>query len=510
MVVKLNYSFYLFFLYFFYIKFQFIQCVTDDGISEEETKNIKHLTHEVELQIYSQHSENVIALFCNNKELKCKNAYKEFIEASNELVDNEIVFVYVDTLTLPKTADNFEIKNVPKILTFRDFDPEKGYTFSKKYTKENIIEWFKLLPLPSIEVMDKTNVDKYVELQKKKGYASIIAFAIKNSDNAHKFVHFGETHKIPNLSVGLAYVEKEEETKIEIFNGPGSTIPNDLIRYKDVYIPDNNIWVSDKIYKFTKDYMDQFPIIINYSRKIIRPINNDIYFYIFSNLGDYSESLYAELYNVIKNYPEIKFVFPKSEEKSELFQLEHDMNLVCILDYRNASFDAVYQLLRPKKFIKEIDGDIKSEIVKNFIEDFYNNKITQYRKSQKPIKRREQQHYQIICTNNFESFVFDPERIVLIFYHVQGCKECKPILSFWESVSNYFHLENKYKNVLVATMDAKLNDMIDETVEFFPTLAIYPKGEDKLKRRKVFLFPVKLDTLIDIVDEMLEDIEEDL
>ncbi|CRG99404.1 protein disulfide isomerase, putative [Plasmodium relictum] len=508
MIVKLNYSFYLFFLYFFYINFQYIQSVIWDEISEEERKNIKHLTHDVELQIYSQHSQNVIALFCNDKELKCKNVYKEFVDASNELPGDEVVFVYVDTLALPKTADNFEIKIVPKILTFRDFDPEKGYTFIKKYTKNNILEWFRLLPVPSIEVMNISNVEKYVELQKKKGYASIIAFAVKNSDNAHKFFHFGETHKIPNLSVGLAYVEKEE--KIEIFNGPGSTIPNDLIKYKDVYRPDNNVWISDQIHKFTKDYMDQFPIIIDYSRKVIKPINNDIYFYIFSHIGDYSDSIYAELYNVIKNHPEIKFVFPKSEERSELFQVEHDINLICILDYRNASFDAVYQLLRPKKFIKKINEDIKSEIVEKFIEDFYNNKITQYRISEKPVKRRQQQHYQKICTNNFESFVFDPQRIILLFYHVQGCKECKPILSFWENVSNYFHLEHKYKNVLVATMDAKLNDMIDESIEFFPSLAIYPNGENKLKRRKVLLFPVKLDTLIDMVDEMLEDVEEDL
>ncbi|KAI4839428.1 protein disulfide-isomerase PDI-Trans [Plasmodium brasilianum] len=487
-----------------------VECAIWEGISDEEVKHVKHLTHDVELQIYSQHTSNCIALFCNNKELKCKNVYKEFVKASNELVGEDIIFVYVDTLTLEKTADNFDIKSIPKILTFRDFDPEKGYTFSKPYTKENIIEWFKLLPVPSIEIMDENNVDKYVDMQKKKGYASIIAYCIKGSDNLHKFVHFGETHKLQNLSVGLVYVKKEEETKIDISNGPGVTVPNDQIKYKDTYKPDNNIWSSEEILNFASEYMKQFPIIINYSRKIIKPMQNDLYLYIYIYPGEYSDALYSQLYSVIKANPQVKFVFPKSEEITDILGIETHANLLCIMDYSNASMDILYSSLRPKKYIKEIDGNIKVDDVSTFLDDFFTNKITQFKKSQKAIKRREKQEFQILCGNNFESFVFAPEKIVLVFYHVEGCKECTPLFSFWNSVANYFHLEYKYEDILVATMDAKLNDMVDETIDFYPSVAIYPKGENKLRRRKFLLFPIKLDTLIDIVDELLEDVTEDL
>ncbi|EUD68016.1 protein disulfide-isomerase [Plasmodium inui San Antonio 1] len=482
-----------------------------EGVTDGEAKNVKHLTHEVELQIYSQHTLNCIALFCNNKEVACKDVYKEFVKAADEIASDDIVFVYVDSITLKKTADNFDIKKVPKILTFKDFDPEKGYTFGKKYTKENIVEWFKLLPTPSIEVMEKDHVEKYVEMQKKKGYASIIAFCVKNSDHVHKFFHFGETHSLPNLAVGMVYTDLQSDVRIEISNGPGATIPEANTKYSDLYKPKNNVWVSSDILTFASEYMAQFPVIINYKRSLYKAQKGEIYVYLYPHFGHYSDALYVELAPVIRaHHPQLRFVFPKSDEVADLLGTEKGGNFILVVDYRDATVDVLFGLLRPKKYIKHLESDkIDAEQLTQAITQFYQNELPQIKKSQKEVKRREQQNYQIVCANNFDSLVLDPEKIVLLFYHVEGCKECKPLFSFWSHVSNFFHLENKYKKVLVATMDAKLNDMTDESVDFYPSVAIYPTGSNKLKRKRFLLFPLKLDTLIDMVDDLLE-VEEDL
>ncbi|EDL44999.1 protein disulfide isomerase [Plasmodium vivax India VII] len=476
-----------------------------EGVTDEEAKNVKHLTHEVELQIYSQHTLNCIALFCNNKEVACKDVYVEFVKAANELASDEIAFVYVDTIALKKTADNFDIQKIPKILTFKDFDPEKGYTFGKKYTKENIVEWFKLLPIPSIEVMEKDHVGKYVEMQKKKGYASIIAFCVKNSDHVHKFFHFGETHSLANLAVGMVYTDQESEVKIEISNGPGATIPSEQIKYNDVYKPQNNVWVSSDILKFASEYMAQFPVVLNYRRTLHKPQRGEIYVYLYGHYGHYSDALYAELAPVMRAH------HPQSDEVVDLLGSEQGGNFILVADYREATVDVLFGLLRPKKYIKQLQSEgINAEQLSQAISQFHQKELPQIKKSEKEVKRREQERYQMICANNFESFVLDPKKIVLMFYHVEGCKECKPLFSFWSRVSNFFHLENKYKDVLVATMDAKLNDMADESVDFYPSVAIYPTGSDKLKRKKFLLFPLKLETLIDLVDELMEDVQEDL
>lgn len=481
-----------------------------DNINEAERQHVKNLTHDVELQIYSQHSKNAIALFCNDEEPKCKNVYHEFVKASNELVGKEIAFVYVDTLLLPKTADNFDIRSVPKILTFRDYDAEKGYTFYDKHTKENIKKWFEALPIPSVEVMTLNSTEKYIEMQKKKGYAALLAYGVKNSNNVQKFFHFGETHSLQNLSVGLAYVEKEEDEKIEIFNGPGVTIPNENIKYKDTFVPKKEkTWVSEEISIFAAEYMKQFPIIINYSRKMTKPKDGDIYFYIFNFPTEYADATYAELYSVIIANPQMKFVFPISEERGELFGDIRENYMLSILDYRNASFDTPSQLLRPKKYFKTFNENIKASDASEFINDFNENKLKRFMKSEKPVKRLEITQFQKVCADNFETYVLDPEKIVLVFYHVEGCKECAPIFPFWEKVAHHFHLD--YKNVLVATMDSKLNDMFDEKVENFPSLVIYPTGNNKMRNKRNLLFPVKMETLEDIVDEFQEgDFSEEL
>ncbi|CDU17595.1 hypothetical protein YYC_02573 [Plasmodium yoelii 17X] len=499
-----NYTFiYFFFIIVFFFTPELFKCSIWEGVSDDFAKKVNHLTHEMELQIYSQHTQYCVALFCNHNEIKCKDVYKEFVSAANAIDKGDVVFVYIDTVKLAKTADNFEIKNVPKILIFRDYDPEKGYTFHKKYTKENIIEWLNTLPMPSVEVMDLGDVNKYVEINKKKGFASIIAYCTKGSKNCDKFVHFGETNKIPNLAIGLTYIDNNEEPRVEILNGPGSTIPNDSIKYKDIYKPTNNIWTSDSIWNFTNSYMNQFPIIINYTRKLMHPIKDEIYLYLYNEFGEYSDSTYVEVYGVIQKYNKIKFVFPRKEEFSEMFALEETNKYICIMDYTDANIDSAYVLLRPRKFVQKVEN-IKSEIVENFIENFYNNKLTQFRKSEKEVKRLHKQNYQILCSNNFESYVLDPNKLVLVFYHLHGCKECKPLFSFWEKVSNYFHLEYPKEDILVAAMDAKLNDMIDTSIKIYPSIGIYPKGVDKIKRRTHIMFPTKLETLIDVTEEILE------
>ncbi|GAB65767.1 protein disulfide isomerase, partial [Plasmodium cynomolgi strain B] len=464
-------------LLFLYVGFySFVNGSVWEGVTDEEAKNVKHLTHEVELQIYSQHTPNCIALFCNNKQETCKEVYKEFVKAANEIASDEVVFVYVDTITLKKTADNFDIKKIPKILTFKDFDPEKGYTFGKKYTKENIVEWFKLLPMPSIEVMEKEHVEKYVEMQKKKGYASIIAFCIKNSDHVHKFFHFGETHSLPNLAVGMVYTDMESDVKIEIYNGPGATIGDANTKYMDAYKPDNNVWVSSDILTFASEYMAQFPVVINYKRTLYKAKKGEIYVYLYSHFGYYSDALYVELAPVIRaHHPQLRFVFPKSDEVTDLLGTENSGNFILVADYRDATVDVLTGLLRPKKYIKQLESEkINAEQLSQAINQFNHNELAQIKKSEKEVKRIAQENYQIVCANNFDTLVLDPEKIVLLFYHVQGCKECKPLFSFWSNISNFFHLENKYKNVLVATMDAKLNDMTDESIDFYPSVVIYP------------------------------------
>ncbi|CAD2090218.1 protein disulfide isomerase, putative [Plasmodium vinckei brucechwatti] len=500
-----SYSFiYIFFIIAFFFTPELLKCSIWEGVSDDLAKKVNHLTHEMELQIYSQHTQYCVALFCTHNEIKCKDVYKEFVNAANAIDKEDIVFVYVDTVKLAKTADNFEIKNVPKILIFRDFDPEKGYTFHNKYTKENIIEWLNTIPMPSVEVMEPGDVNKYVEMNKKKGFASIIAYCTKNSKNPDKFVHFGETHKIPNLAIGLTYIDNNEESRIEIANGPGSTIPNNSIKYKDVYKPANNIWTSDSILNFASDYMNQFPIVINYTRKLRHPIKDEIYLYLYNEFGGYTDSTYVEVYDVIQKYKKIKFVFPRKEEITEMFGLEEGNKYICIMDYTDSNIDAAYALLRPRKYVQQLTENIKSKTVEKFIDDFYNNKVPEFRKSEKSVKRLHKQNYQILCSNNFESYVLDPNKLVIVFYHVHGCKECKPLFSFWEKVANYFHLEYPKEDILVATMDAKLNDMFDTSIKVYPSAAIYPKGADKIKRRTHIMFPIKLDTLIDVVEEILE------
>ena len=105
----------------------------------------------------------------------------------------------------------------------------------------------------------------------------------------------------------------------------------------------------------------------------------------------------------------------------------------------------------------------------------------------------------MLTGNNFESVLKDTTKNVLVDYFAPWCGHCKELVPEYNKLAEI--LQNR-DDVVVATMDATLNELEHTIVRSFPTIRLYRKGrshpfkdykeyngERKLAKIKLFCTP---------------------
>ena len=79
----------------------------------------------------------------------------------------------------------------------------------------------------------------------------------------------------------------------------------------------------------------------------------------------------------------------------------------------------------------------------------------------------------MLTGNNFESVLKDTTKNVLVDYFAPWCGHCKELVPEYNKLAEI--LQNR-DDVIVATMDATLNELEHTIVRSFPTIRLYRKG----------------------------------
>ena len=82
-------------------------------------------------------------------------------------------------------------------------------------------------------------------------------------------------------------------------------------------------------------------------------------------------------------------------------------------------------------------------------------------------------NFQMLTGNTFESVLKDTTKNVLVDYFAPWCGHCKELKPEWDKLAEI--LQNR-DDVIVATMDATLNELEHTIVRSFPTIRLYRKG----------------------------------
>lgn len=121
---------------------------------------------------------------------------------------------------------------------------------------------------------------------------------------------------------------------------------------------------------------------------------------------------------------------------------------------------------------------LSTKEITKFVEDFLEGAVEAIVKSEE-IPEIQEHHVFKLVGKNHDEIVRDSTKDILVKYYAPWCGHCKRLAPIYEELAGVFHEDESLKDkVLIANIDATLNDVRGVDIAGFPTLYLWPAGED--------------------------------
>lgn len=415
----------------------------------------------------------------------CQALAPHYEEAATELLPSGVKLAKVDCTQEESLCTEQEISGFPTLKVFRH---GKATPYAGTRKKEGIVSYMLKQQLPAVS---KVTPDTLEDLKTKDRFVLVGYIDASDKTSAEALHKYAEEHR-DTYVVGVSH-DKDLAAK------SGATFPS-LVAYRAFDEPE--VVHKGKGAALTVDEIDAFVAIE--SLPLIDEVSAE-------NFAKYAMSGLPLAYY---------FVEPESptrpEEVKKLAQVAKDvrgkLNMVWIdalkfgshakaLNLKGDQWPAfvVQDMENGAKYPLELGKDIVGS-VKSFVHQFVNGKLKPSVKSA-PIPEKQGPVIEVVA-DEFDKYVFDDDRDVLLELYAPWCGHCKNLAPTYEKLAEaYAASPDTSKRVSIVKMDGTANDVpphADITLSGFPTLLLKPAG----KGERTFVQyggDRSLDSLIDFV-----------
>uniref|UniRef100_A0A0E0N8D7 protein disulfide-isomerase n=1 Tax=Oryza rufipogon TaxID=4529 RepID=A0A0E0N8D7_ORYRU len=387
----------------------------------------------------------------------CQALAPDYAAAAADLspLAHQVALAKVDATEDTDLAQKYDVQGFPTILFFIDGVP-KDYNGAR--TKEAIVSWVnkKLAPgVQNITTVDEaekilTGEDKAIlavldslsgahsdEIAAASRLEDAINFYQTSNPDVAKLFHLDPAAKRPSLVL----LKKQEEEKLTFYDGP----------FKASAIAD---FVS----------ANKLPLIL---------------LFVVANESSKFLPIFKEASKSFKGKLLFVFVERDNEEVGEpvanYFGITGQETTV--LAY-TGNEDA-------RKFF--LDGEISVENIKRFAEDFLEEKLTPFYKSE-PVPESNEGDVKIVVGKNLDQIVLDESKDALLEIYAPWCGHCQELEPTYNKLGK--HLRG-IDSLVIAKMDGTANEHPRAKPDGFPTILFYPAGKKSFEPHASIPFKLK-------------------
>lgn len=389
----------------------------------------------------------------------CQALAPEYAAAATELKGEEVVLAKVDATEENDLAEKYEVQGFPTVYFFVD-GVHKPYPGQR--TKEAIVTWIKKKVGPGISNITTIDEAERVLTSEDKVVLGFLDSLVGSdsdelaaSSRLEDDINFYQTvnpdvaklfHIDPNVKRPALVLLKKEADKLSLFDGQ---------------------FVKSAIAEFV--FANKLPLVTTFTRESAplifeNPIKKQLLLFATSNDSEKIIPIFQEAAKDFKG--KLVFVYVEMDNEdvgkpvSEYFGVSGDVPKV--LGY-TGNEDA-------KKFF--LDGEITLEKIKAFGEDFLEDKLKPFYKSD-PVPETNDGDVKIVVGDNFDEIVLDESKDVLLEIYAPWCGHCQSLEPTYNKLAKHLRGVN---SLVIAKMDGTTNEHPRAKSDGFPTLLFFPAG----------------------------------
>ncbi|EPS66718.1 hypothetical protein M569_08058, partial [Genlisea aurea] len=390
----------------------------------------------------------------------CQAMAQEYAAAATELDSENVKLAKVDATEETSLAEEYEVQGFPSILFFVDGEHTP---YSGQRTKDGIVTWIRKKTGPGI-----SNITTTEEAERVLTSESTVVLGFLESLLGHDSDVLSSASKVED---DVNFYQTTNPNVAKMFH-----LEADVMRPALVLLKKEAEKVNYFDGKFEKSRIAGFvsanklPLVTTFTTESAAlifdsPIKKQILLFASSNDSQSVLTTFQEAAKLFKGKLIFVYVEIDNEEVgkpvADYFGVTGDDPK--ILGYEGGD--------DTRKYI--LDGDLTLEKIKTFGENFLENNLVPFYRSD-PIPETNDGAVKIVVGNNFDEIVLDDSKDVLLEIYAPWCSHCQALEPKYAKLAQ--HLRG-VDSLVIAKMDGTTNEHPRIKADGFPTILFFPAGK---------------------------------
>ncbi|XP_055832872.1 protein disulfide isomerase-like 1-4 [Solanum dulcamara] len=400
----------------------------------------------------------------------CKALAPEYADAATELKAENVALAKINAAKEVEVADNYDVRSFPTIFFFVDGDPEP---YHGRRTKNAIVSWIrKKIGSGVYNITTTEDAERVLTSEDKVVLAyldSLVGSATNQLAAASKLendVNFYQTTN-PNVAKLFNIEDNVERPALVLLKKE----PEKVLHYDGKFR-------KSSIAKFVS--ASKLPLVTTFTKEtapsiFASPIKKQVLLFATANDTDKLFPTFQDAAILFKG--KLNFVFVKTDDDevgrpvSDYFGVTGDSpQVIGYIDEDDR-----------KKF--RFNGDITLEKIKAFTEDFLEDKLKPFYKSD-AIPETNDADVKIVVGNNFDEIILNESKDALLEIYAPWCRQCQALQPTFNKLARHLH---GVESLVIAKMDGTRNEHPRAKFKGFPSLHFFPAGNKSID-------PIPVDT----------------